>query len=181
VNPVTGSAPRPILPIGTQVVTRVPVTGAGGDRIYPPGAVAVVVHTPADATHRTRVRFPDGFETTLRSREFAVRKHLEQPDRIASGCVEEDLFRHVIYRCVVGSRAYGLEEEDSDIDRRGIYLPPADLHWSLDGAPEQLERAATEECYWEVRKFLLLALKANPNILERGAPPFSVPARLPDV
>ena len=55
---------------------------------------------------------------------------------------------------------------DSDIDRRGIYLPPADLHWSLYGVPEQLENDETQEAYWELQKFLVLALKANPNVLE---------------
>ncbi|WP_236739203.1 DNA polymerase beta superfamily protein [[Phormidium ambiguum] IAM M-71] len=63
-------------------------------------------------------------------------------------------------------RAYGLENEASDVDRRGIYLPPADLHWSLYGVPEQLENNATQECYWELQKFIVLALKANPNVLE---------------
>lgn len=75
-------------------------------------------------------------------------------------------YPYVIYRCVVGSRAYGLEEPDSDTDRRGFYLPPADLHWSLHGVPEQLENDATQECYWELQKFITLALKANPTILE---------------
>ena len=55
---------------------------------------------------------------------------------------------------------------ESDIDRRGIYLPPADLHWSLYGVPEQLENDETQEAYWELQKFLVLALKANPNVLE---------------
>ena len=32
--------------------------------------------------------------------------------------------------------------------------------------PEQFEYDATQECYWELQKFLVLALKANPNILE---------------
>ena len=45
-------------------------------------------------------------------------------------------------------------------------LPPAALHWSLWGVPERLENDATQETYWELRKFLILALKANPNILE---------------
>ena len=40
------------------------------------------------------------------------------------------------------------------------------MHWSLYGVPEQLENEATQECYWELQKFLLLALKANPNVLE---------------
>src|SRR5262249_2709165 len=79
---------------------------------------------------------------------------------------EQDLGPYVIYRCVVGSRAYGLSGEGSDTDRRGFFLPPADLHWSLQGVPEQLESPATEECYWELGKFLELALRANPNVLE---------------
>ena len=79
---------------------------------------------------------------------------------------ECNLFERVIYRCVIGSRAYGLEDAESDTDRRGIYLPPAELHWSLYGVPEQLENEATQEAYWEIQKFLVLALKANPNVLE---------------
>jgi predicted nucleotidyltransferase len=54
----------------------------------------------------------------------------------------------------------------SDVDRRGFYLSPADLHWSLQGPPEQLEDRETDECYWEIEKFIRLALKANPNVLE---------------
>jgi predicted nucleotidyltransferase len=48
----------------------------------------------------------------------------------------------------------------------GVYLPPARLQWSLWEAPEQLEGGEKDECYWELRKFIILALKANPNILE---------------
>jgi len=77
-----------------------------------------------------------------------------------------DLYGFVIFRCVIGSQAYGLSREVSDTDRRGIYLPPASLEWSLEGVPEQIENVETQECYWELKKFLLLALKANPNILE---------------
>ena len=60
-----------------------------------------------------------------------------------------DLYERVIYRCVIGSQAYGLADAESDVDRRGIYLPAADLHWSLYGVPEQLENDATQEAYWE--------------------------------
>jgi uncharacterized protein len=84
--------------------------------------------------------------------------------------VEEDryaqLYGCVVFRCVIGSQAYGLDVDGSDIDRRGIFLPPADLEWSLDGVPEQIENDSTQECYWELGKFLRLALKANPNVLE---------------
>lgn len=51
------------------------------------------------------------------------------------------------------------------MDRRGFYLPPAELEWSLHGIPEQLE-TDEEEVYWKIEKFIRLALKANPNVLE---------------
>src|SRR5688572_5389254 len=79
---------------------------------------------------------------------------------------QADLYQRVIYRCVIGSQAYGLADAESDVDRRGIYLPTAAQHWSLYGVPEQLENEATQEAYWELQKFLVLALKANPNVLE---------------
>lgn len=81
------------------------------------------------------------------------------------GLNSTDLYRFVIYRCIVGSTAYGLSQEGSDTDRRGFYLPPGDLEWSLAGVPEQLE-TENEEVYWEIEKFIRLALKANPNVLE---------------
>ncbi|WP_231742972.1 nucleotidyltransferase domain-containing protein [Polystyrenella longa] len=84
--------------------------------------------------------------------------------KISSGRI--DLFQRVIFQCIIGSQAYGLADSDSDIDRRGFYLPPAELQWSLYGVPEQLECEPTQEAYWEIQKFLVLALKANPNVLE---------------
>jgi uncharacterized protein len=84
---------------------------------------------------------------------------------VPGGVESTDLYRFVIYRCIVGSTAYGLSQEGSDVDRRGFYLPPADVDWSLAGVPDQLE-TDDEEVYWEIEKFIRLALKANPNVLE---------------
>ena len=90
----------------------------------------------------------------------------DQAGPIRKARPEVDLFAHTFYRCIMGSRAYGLDDEKSDTDYRGVYLPPADLHWSLDGVPDQLEREETQEHYWEVQRFLVLALKSNPTVLE---------------
>jgi predicted nucleotidyltransferase len=100
--------------------------------------------------------------------DFSIRKHFQKAGLEALEDVLEELnlFDYVIYRCIVGSRAYGLDDEDSDTDRRGIYLPSAEIHWSLYGIPEQIEEKKDQECYWELQKFLVLALKANPNVLE---------------
>jgi hypothetical protein len=146
------------------VVTRVEIREVGGKMMYPAGAAGVVVYSPGDAAHAYRVRFPDGYEATLARGELVLLKeHKAGP---LAAAAEGDLYQHVIYRCIVGSRAFGLDHDASDTDRRGIYLPPAELHWSLYGVPEQLENEATQEAYWELQKFLVMALKANPNVLE---------------
>jgi uncharacterized protein len=80
--------------------------------------------------------------------------------------VSVDLRQYVIFQCVIGSRAYGLDDARSDTDRRGIFLPPAELEWSLAGVPEQIEFDAEQEVFFEAKKFVSLALKANPNVLE---------------
>jgi uncharacterized protein len=154
------------VPLGTQIVTRVDAHKPEGNLLQMAGAVAVVLQVPSEIHGDYRVRFPDGTETSLKRTEFQVRKELAKVIGTALGVSQADLYQFVIYRCVIGSRAYGLEEEGSDVDRRGIYLPPADLQWSLLGVPEQLERQETQECYWELEKFLRLALRANPNVLE---------------
>ena len=159
--------PHLILPVGTQVVALVEVRGTDGRPVHPRGAVGVVIQSPADYWHSYRVRFPDDFEASIRRQELAVLAHYKQGQMHPEHPLREyNLYQNVIYRCIVGSRAYGLESADSDYDRRGVYLPPADLHWSLYGVPEQLENQQTEEVYWEMQKFLTLALKANPNVLE---------------
>ncbi|SPE60192.1 conserved hypothetical protein [Verrucomicrobia bacterium] len=151
---------------GTQVVSLVEVRGTNNSLVHPRGAVGVVTRTPAVAGESFLVRFPDGFEKSLERSQIEVLKHFK--DRLGDGSqpAEFDLESFIIYRCVVGSRAYGLDNDESDTDRRGIYLAPAELQWSLFGAPEQFEDNATQSCYWELQKFLTMALKANPNILE---------------
>jgi hypothetical protein len=163
---VTRSLP-PILPIGTKVVSRADLAPALHRAAVPAGTVGVIVRSPADATHSYRVRFPDGSEGSYQREEIMVLSEWKEAGLSASAVLDEqDLSAHVVYRCVVGSRAFGLDDDASDTDRRGFYLPPASMHWSLYGVPEQIEDNAHEECYWEIRKFLNLALKANPNILE---------------
>lgn len=168
-NALNPSAPiNLVLSAGTQVVSRIVVEAASGDLGCVKGAVGVITQSPTDGSHAYQVRLSSGQIMSLKRHEFSIRKHFQaegiepSPAQLA----EYDLYEHVIYRCVVGSRAYGLEDDASDTDLRGIYLPPADLHWSLYGVPEQLERNETQECYWELQKFIVLALKANPNVLE---------------
>jgi uncharacterized protein len=155
-------SPNMILPVGTKIVVLENIQHGADISLYE-GMVGVIQKSPLDNTHQYVIRFPDGAEFALKRKQFAVQKQYRR-EGMERDSDEEDLYQYVIYRCIVGSRAYGLDSEESDIDLRGIYLPPASLHWSLFGVPEQLERG--EEAYWEMQKFIALALKGNPNILE---------------
>jgi uncharacterized protein len=156
--------PTFIIPVGTQVVLKVDKTRADG-ALRPRGSVAVIQESPADNQYAYTLRFADGETARAYFRELAIRRKELDDELTLTG---EDLKPFIIYRCQVGSRAFGLATADSDDDLRGIYLPPARLHWSLFKLPEQLEFADgdNDEVYWELEKFLKLALKANPNVLE---------------
>lgn len=73
---------------------------------------------------------------------------------------------HTIYACVMGSRAFGLATDDSDTDRRGVFLAPTALYWRFEKPPTHVEGPAEEQFSWELERFCSLALRANPNILE---------------
>lgn len=156
----------PVLPVGTAVVLLVATKAADQRTEHPKGASGLIVATPVDPDHSYRIRMPGGDEISLRRSELHVLKHFQREGIEHDPLAEYDMASCVVYRCVIGSRAYGLDHSESDTDRRGVYLPAASQHWSIYGVPEQLENDATQECYWELEKFMKLALKANPNVLE---------------
>ena len=157
----------PIFSVGTQVVILRDLLGQSGRILHGKGSVGVVVKSPRDLTHSYRVRFLDNLEEAIKPRDL-VRLSVFKDGELntTSHFHQDELVQRIIFRCIIGSRAYGLDNEKSDTDYRGVYLPPAKDHWSLYGVPPQLECDETQEVYWEIQKFIVLALKANPNILE---------------
>ncbi|MCF3143011.1 nucleotidyltransferase domain-containing protein [Streptomyces platensis] len=73
---------------------------------------------------------------------------------------------HTVYACVMGSRAFGLATENSDTDRRGVFLAPTPLFWGFEKPPTHVEGPREEEFSWELERFCQLALRANPTVLE---------------
>src|ERR1041384_7656158 len=92
---------------GTQVVSLVEVRGTNNSLVHPRGAVGVVTRTPAVEGEKFMIRFPDGFEASLAKEQLDVLKHFK--DRLPNAKPDSsfDLEKLAIYRCVVGSRAYG--------------------------------------------------------------------------
>ncbi len=97
-----------------------------------------------------------------------------------------DVRRDTILLVVGGSRAYGLARAGSDVDVRGVAIPPAPYLHGLAHKFEQAEGDAMavfadtlsdeerlvsgatrlEGTVYDVRKFLTLATESNPNILD---------------
>ncbi|MEV5510082.1 nucleotidyltransferase domain-containing protein [Streptomyces orinoci] len=73
---------------------------------------------------------------------------------------------HTVYSCVMGSRAFGLATEDSDTDRRGVFLAPTPMFWGFTKPPTHIEGPGEERFSWELERFCELALRANPTVLE---------------
>ncbi|MET0956526.1 MAG: nucleotidyltransferase domain-containing protein [Cryobacterium sp.] len=71
-----------------------------------------------------------------------------------------------ILSVVVGSRAYGLATPGSDHDRRGVFAAPTAAFWRLDKPPTHRDGPRDEEFAWELERFCVLALQANPTVLE---------------
>ncbi|MFM7135323.1 MAG: DNA polymerase beta superfamily protein [Planctomycetota bacterium] len=166
-NAPTSNLP-PILPVGTAVVTLHEIRDAEERVSHPKGSTGVLAGVPADPHGPYRVRFPAGDEARLLRWEFEVLARFVDPFSAirSEGAGDAELREAVVFRCVVGSRAYGLARDGSDTDRRGAYLAPARLQWSIFEVPEQIEQTSTQECYWELGKLVRLALKGNPNVLE---------------
>lgn len=73
---------------------------------------------------------------------------------------------HTVLSVVVGSRAYGLATEASDVDRRGVYVAPTPLFWGFTKPPTHVDGPDAERFSWELERFLGLALESNPTALE---------------
>lgn len=71
----------------------------------------------------------------------------------------------LLFEAVVGSKAYGLDTAASDTDIRGVFVLPKDLFYSLEYIP-QVANESNDIVYYELRRFIELLGRNNPNILE---------------
>ena len=69
------------------------------------------------------------------------------------------------FEAVAGSKAYGLATAISDTDIRGVFVLPKELFYSLNYTA-QVNNETNDIVYYELRKFIELLLKNNPNIIE---------------
>ncbi|HEY2785041.1 MAG TPA: nucleotidyltransferase domain-containing protein, partial [Fimbriiglobus sp.] len=141
-------APKFIIPPGTQVVLRQNKRVPGTANEIPAGSVAEVIESPATNYRTYRIRFFDGIELRVKVGEVLVRRvdhGVEYAETFGP-----DVTKYIILKVTLGSRAFGLATNTSDKDHRGIYLSPADWHWSLTKPPDQVDSASAgvEEVIW---------------------------------
>lgn len=75
---------------------------------------------------------------------------------------------NIILEGITGSKAYGLDTENSDTDIKGIYVAPTEkvlsLGWDLQHSTK--DHVGPDWVYHEVQKYMKLAMGGNPTVLE---------------
>ena len=72
----------------------------------------------------------------------------------------------VIFRGIVGSRAYGTANAQSDTDTRGIFVVPSREYVRLVPPPKQVSDARNDHTYYSLLRFCELMAEANPTTME---------------
>jgi hypothetical protein len=71
----------------------------------------------------------------------------------------------ILLDCISGSTAYNLSVPGSDIDKKDIFILPQKELYGFDFT-DQVANESNDEVYFEIKRFLALLTKNNPNILE---------------
>lgn len=82
--------------------------------------------------------------------------------------LQQPTFQRLNYAFIAltGSKAHGLANADSDTDLRGVFLAEPSDFLGIFKPPEQVEDKTNDVVIYELAKFVRLASKANPSILE---------------
>jgi uncharacterized protein len=71
----------------------------------------------------------------------------------------------LIFEAISGSKAYGLDNAASDTDIKGVFVLPKDMFYGLEYT-EQVNNETNDIVYYELKRFVELLMKNNPNMLE---------------
>ena len=150
------------LPHGTEVTTRVERVASGGRRI-PQGVVGRVVRAHDGGFD---VQIVGVGEVWFARDELVPRRTGQVQFAQRREAAWSALRPCVVLETRVGSHAWGLADERSDVDVRGVFALPLPWTLGLGQPPQDLVSADGSTTYWEVRKTVEQALRADPNTLE---------------
>jgi uncharacterized protein len=85
----------------------------------------------------------------------------------------------ILFECISGSRSYGTDLPTSDTDIKGVFVLPEDEFYGLNYV-EQVNNPSNDVVYYELKRFVELLYRNNPNLLEMlNVPPDCVLVRHP--
>jgi len=74
---------------------------------------------------------------------------------------------HIIFHFLAGSHLYGTVNENSDEDHRGVIIPPIEYFYGLEKFEQwDGDDLYEDACFYDIRKFVRLAMNGNPNVIE---------------
>ncbi len=71
----------------------------------------------------------------------------------------------IIFECISGSKAYGTNLPTSDTDIKGVFVLPEEDYFGLNYT-EQISDESNDVVYYELKRFIELLYRNNPNLLE---------------
>lgn len=71
----------------------------------------------------------------------------------------------LVLEVITGSKAYGLDTPKSDTDIRGVFVLPMEMYYGLEYT-DQVSNETNDIVYYELKRFMELLSRNNPNILE---------------
>jgi hypothetical protein len=71
----------------------------------------------------------------------------------------------MLLQCISGSKAYGLDTPQSDTDIKGVFALDKNEFYGLHSV-EQVANPSNDIVYYELKRFVELLVRNNPNILE---------------
>ena len=84
--------------------------------------------------------------------------------------IEQECHVNVLFAVESGSRAWGIDSQDSDYDCRFIYMHEPDWYVSIGSPRDVIERFYEDRLIdisgWDIRKALFLLVKGNPSLYE---------------
>ncbi len=149
------------LPHGTEVTTR--AVTLVGERELPMGAVGRVTRVEGE---RVWVDLVGVGVAELARQDVLVRKMGQARYATRRFAAWEALHGTIVLRTTVGSRAWGLADEGSDTDERGVFAWPLSFSVGLTEPIEDLVSLDGSATFWEIEKTIRQALRADPNTLE---------------
>ncbi len=153
---------RITLPKGTMVVLRTDLR-AEDDHLCKAGTVGRVVEVAYDVY---TVSTPSGRRVTCQRDQLAI-QHRDQLPSMERRQLDWDTLKDcVIFSAVVGSTAWGLSDEHSDEDVKGVFLLPFDETSGVWQPADEIQAPDSDAQYWEVQKLVYQGLRGDGNTLE---------------